>query len=91
MRLLLHPDARAAIESLRDDPPNAELLSRVLRALNLVRTTPGSGEARREAWRTDDWGQVWAIPVQGPEDDWVVVWTLDEPDAVVVLYVGPAV
>ena len=91
MRLLVHPDARRVLENLRNDPEMEALLRKVLMAINLIRLRPGAREARREAWATERWGQVWAIPVQSGDDDWVVVWVPAGPDEAIVLYVGPGV
>jgi hypothetical protein len=85
------PDAKAAFDQLKSDPTRAALLEAILRAFLVIRREPGSAEARREAWRTEEWGQVWVVPVRAGDDDWFVVWREESLDEVLVLYLGPEV
>jgi hypothetical protein len=85
------PDAKAAFDLLANDPSRATLLKAIVRAFLTIRRDPGSVDARREAWRTDDWGQVWVVPVHARDDDWFIVWREEAPDEVLVLYLGPEI
>jgi hypothetical protein len=91
MRLLFHHDALAALRDLQNDPARATLFQQVVRAIRDIRADPGSRTARRQAWVTDEWGQVWAVPVRSAEHDWLIIWTPEDPEAVVILYLGAAV
>lgn len=91
MRLNLHPDAKAALRQLRDDTERGELYSAIVRTIGMIRDEPGSADARKRAAATEEWGQVWVVPVRGHDDDWMIVWTPEEPDLVTVLYVGEAI
>jgi hypothetical protein len=91
VRFTFLPDAKAAFDDLAGDPTRAALLKAILRAFLVIRRDPGSAEARREAWRTDGWGQVWVLPVRAEDDDWFVIWREEAPDEVLVLYLGPEV
>lgn len=81
--------ALATVRELQEDPTRERLFTAVIAALRIVRSTPGSAEARREAWQSDEWGTIWAVPLRTRHEDWLVLWTRQTDELGIVIYVGP--
>jgi hypothetical protein len=61
-----------------------ELLDAIDDAVDILETEPGSAQARRRSFTAG----VWGIPVRTRTDEWLVIWEHEEPDIIVVRYLG---
>ena len=79
----------AILDRIEHDPTRQPLWNAICDAIDLICDHPDSAEARREAVRTPGGFKVWQVPIRcrTEDDDWVLLWHEDGPNAVIV-YVG---
>ena len=85
-RILWGELANEAMTAL-EESTRPQLLAEVRRMLGLLEDDPTQAEARRRRFQNG----LWAIPVRGDGEDWVILWepNAENPDEVVVRYLGP--
>jgi hypothetical protein len=80
------PQALQAYESL-ERAGAVDLLDAIDDAADILEADPGDRRARRRSFGDGRWG----ITVKDADDDWLLVWQLDDddPETVRVRYLGP--
>jgi hypothetical protein len=63
-----------------------KLLDDIDDALDILEADPGDRQARRRSFRDG----IWGITVRDADDDWLLIWQMDDhdPDIVRVRYLG---
>jgi hypothetical protein len=77
------------LDKIENDPTRRALWNAICDAIDLICDHPDSGEARRDELNTTHSKTVWQVPIRCPieDDNWVLLWYPDGPDAKIV-YVG---
>lgn len=83
------PEVSLNLDKIESDPTRRPLWNAICDAIDLVCDRPDSAEARREALRLPSGATVWQVPIRCrlDDDDWVLLWFPDGPDAVIA-YIG---
>ncbi len=81
-------EAATALTRLERMQTQELLLRRVNEALDMLEADPGQAAVRRHRFTNG----LWCVVVAGPAEEGAVLWELhpDEPETVVVQYLGPA-
>ena len=84
--------ADAALTRLENNESAVRLLERVNAVLEHIAEAPGDASVRQFRLIDTVWGPtaVWAVPVPG-NDNWFVLWSPGpDPDVQTIAYIGPA-
>ena len=73
------PQALQAYEDL-ERAGAVKLLDGIDDALDILEADPGDRQVRRRSFGDGRWG----VTVKDPDDDWLLIWQLDEDDAGIV-------
>lgn len=81
--------AADALHELMDDPTRADLLVKVDAILDELEVDPGRDRVRRRQFLTKPFGTTWCVEARGRRETYVVLWTMEDDDVPLVVYIGP--
>lgn len=81
------PLARETIQRVFDDPALEQLAERIEDILDLLDEDPGNRQLRKHRMQEP---KLWAVPVHGAGEDFVLLWDYDDAGRPWVRYAGPA-
>lgn len=86
--LYMDIEADETLTRLDADPSRPLLAQRVNDVLDKLTDNPGQASVRKSRFTNG----LWAVTVVAQDDEWIILWEPhpDDPDGVLVQYLGPA-